>query len=212
MSAYTLFTFVTVLLYFTVCNKAYQVLICGDYHHGLSFADPLGCSGFYVCLRGQLLRHECSIGLVFDPKTQSCNLPFLVQCFNGDRSGAFLSGHQLENNRNPVVDLPYEKPAAPPQPCDKPPPPTPCNKPPPALSTTPPPFILSTVAPLISPKDCIGLQDGTLFADAKHCRCFYVCRHNHAKRQSCPPGQWFDREIKACRIRSDVKNCLANRN
>ncbi|KRF98214.1 uncharacterized protein Dwil_GK28235, partial [Drosophila willistoni] len=118
MRAYNLLvlTFVTVLLSFTGCSNGNPQPDCREHHNGLSFADPGSCSSFYVCLRGRTLRQECATGLVFDPKTQSCNLPILVQCINGDRSGAFLSGHRPDNNGHRPVEPPCDKPLPPPPP------------------------------------------------------------------------------------------------
>ncbi|KRF79089.1 uncharacterized protein Dvir_GJ10070 [Drosophila virilis] len=99
---------------------------CTEHINGLSFADPISCSSFYVCLRGRALRRECAHGLYFDPRTQICNLPSLVECRNGDRSSAIVSGHDHEGH------LAASSGKAPCETTPKPP----CDKP--KLTTTPP--------------------------------------------------------------------------
>ncbi|KQS30401.1 uncharacterized protein Dere_GG19504 [Drosophila erecta] len=65
---------------------------------------------------------------------------------------------------------------------------------------------------LISRHDCRGQDDGTFLADVRHCRRYYVCNRQRSRRQNCPTGFWFDRELKACRLASLVGNCDAMRN
>ncbi|KAH8419065.1 hypothetical protein KR222_003290, partial [Zaprionus bogoriensis] len=214
-------------------SEAYQP-DCTEHINGISFADPASCSSFYVCLRGRALRRECGHGLFFDPKTQICNLPSLVECFNGDRSSSVVSGHGHGGHQSaPGGKAPCE--TTPKPPCNKPETPTPAPPPRPTPCTTtassesstttfPPATVASKVKSskkkvdvipaeaLVSLRDCQGLEDGTFLTNSRHCRRFYVCRNNRARTQLCPAGQWFDRELKTCRSRFEVTNCLIGRN
>ncbi|XP_030078624.1 integumentary mucin A.1-like [Drosophila hydei] len=128
-----LLTFVTALAALAASGEAH-IPDCTDHINGLSFADPISCSSFYVCLRGRALRRECSHGLSFDPRTQICNLPSLVECHNGDRSSFIVSGHDHDGH----LAAPGGK-----APCETTTPKPPCNKtkptsPPPCTKTTTP--------------------------------------------------------------------------
>ncbi|XP_017856419.1 PREDICTED: uncharacterized protein LOC108609198 [Drosophila arizonae] len=123
-----LLTFVTALASLAASGEAH-IPDCTDHINGLSFADPISCSSFYVCLRGRALRRECGHGLYFDPRTQICNLPRLVECHNGDRSGSIVTGDAHDDHlAAPGGKAPCE--TTPKPPCTKTAPtaPPPCTK------------------------------------------------------------------------------------
>ncbi|XP_037726217.1 protein obstructor-E [Drosophila subpulchrella] len=207
--------------------------ICENRFNDLSFADPASCSSFYVCQRGNAIRRECSNGLYFDPKIQSCNLPGLVKCFNGERGVALLGAGKinltqaLDPNGNPKAVAATT--AATTTIC----PPTTTTKDPKMVSvTTKSPGSAKesndsdTIRPSVpvsleakiridvlrSSRDCRDISDGVYLTDPQHCRRYYMCRKNRPKRHNCPRNQWFNRELLICQDRDEVLNCPSNRN
>ncbi|XP_017082003.1 uncharacterized protein LOC108115194 [Drosophila eugracilis] len=236
-----------VLLYSAVPLIKALTTICADIFNDLSFADPASCSSFYVCQRGKAIRRECSNGLYFDPKIQSCNLPGLIKCFNGDRGVTLLGPTQVNQtsvlpdgkakDEVPVTTYCPPTTASPPKKIQK------VHKEKAIIPTTPKSInikkskvpirhnmdnedddndnheIIEVAQPpveridvLRSSRDCRGIEDGVYLTDPRHCRRFYMCRKNRARRHNCPANQWFDRETKACANRTEVSNCPANRN
>ncbi|XP_016942111.2 peritrophin-44 [Drosophila suzukii] len=201
--------------------------ICENRFNDLSFADPASCSSFYVCQRGNAIRRECSNGLYFDPKIQSCNLPGLVKCFNGERGVALLGPGKI--NQSQTLD-PYGNPKAVAATtvatttiC----PPTTTTKNPKMVSVTTKspgsakesndsvPVVLEAkirIDVLRSSRDCRDISDGVYLTDPQHCRRYYKCRKNRPKRHNCPRNQWFNRELLICQDRDEVLNCPSNRN
>ncbi|XP_033169115.1 uncharacterized protein LOC117146748 [Drosophila mauritiana] len=202
--------------------------VCADRFNGLSFADPASCSSFFVCQRGNAVRRECSNGLFYDPKIQTCNLPGLVKCFNGDRGGAVLGDVKANVTLVPDGKAKEEATATTTQTTTCPPTTTVT----PAVTTKKSKLMLDAedaddahsmlhVTPyplsnridvLRSQRDCRGINDGEYLTDPKHCRRFYMCHKNRVKRHNCPRNQWFDRETKSCQDRELVLNCPVNRN
>ncbi|XP_016962555.1 uncharacterized protein LOC108032989 [Drosophila biarmipes] len=195
--------------------------ICENRFNDLSFADPASCSSFYVCQRGNAVRRECSNGLYFDPKIQTCNLPGLVKCFNGERGVALLGGG-TPNQTQKAVAATTARPLQTTTLC---PPTTTTGH---HIETTKKAKIVSatTKSPieeaagdhkiridvLRSSRDCRGVDDGVYLTDPRHCRRYYMCLRNRAKRHSCPPKQWFNRELLICQDQAEVLNCPSNRN
>ncbi|XP_017050936.1 uncharacterized protein LOC108094710 [Drosophila ficusphila] len=245
-----LLTLVIVLSSAVTFIEAARNTTCSDQFNDLAFADPLSCSSFYVCLRGKAIRRECSNGLYFDQKIQSCNLPGLTKCFNGDRSGGSLKGNTAnqtaasndeESNSRDVEkakDEVNEVTTCSTTICVT----TPGNKVKDAVAklrrriqqlgsnstnssspndpstviireiifvTEEPPQGLSIFK---STRDCRDLTDGVYLVDPNHCRRYYICTKNRAKRHKCPKKQWFDRESRACRDQDQVLNCPSGRN
>ncbi|KAH8312754.1 hypothetical protein KR044_012669, partial [Drosophila immigrans] len=218
-------TLVIALSALTASSQAHQP-DCSDHINGLSFADPVSCSSYYICLRGRALRRECGHGLFFDPRTQICNLPRLVECHNGDRTPCVTTTKEpcttpttpCTTTKEPCTTTPCTTTK---EPCTT----TPCTTTAAPCTTTPcatseNPIIVKIVdkvvsspaEALVSLRDCQGIEDGTIFTNARHCRRFYVCRNNRVRHQVCPGGQWFDRELKICRNQREVTNCFAGRN
>ncbi|XP_039496761.1 protein obstructor-E [Drosophila santomea] len=206
--------------------------VCADRFTGLSFADPASCSSFYVCQRGNAIRRECSSGLYYDPKIQTCNLPGLIKCFNGDRGVALLP--EVKRNGTALPDGKPKEVATTTPPHTTAPHTTAV---PLLVVTTKNPKMAATAIPisqddasdadgahavtqdtphgmdvLRSSRDCRGIADGEYLADPKHCRRFYMCHKNRPKRHNCPRNHWFDRETKSCQVREKVLNCPSNRN
>ncbi|XP_005187040.3 uncharacterized protein LOC101891419 [Musca domestica] len=53
---------------------------CSSCEDGELVADRSSCSSYYLCVGGQALRQTCGPGLLFDSRTRSCNLDYLVDC------------------------------------------------------------------------------------------------------------------------------------
>ncbi|XP_052849526.1 uncharacterized protein LOC128260501 isoform X1 [Drosophila gunungcola] len=182
--------------------------VCLDRFNDLSFADPASCSSFYMCQRGKAIRRECSNGLYFDPKIQSCNLPGLIRCFNGDRGGGELKPVAATTVKplTTTCITTTTKPAT-------------TTKKPKAVTAnvTPAPIVVYEEMPAgldvrRFSQDCRGVEDGEYLTDPRHCRRYYMCQNNRAKRHNCPRNEWFDRETKTCQNRDDVLNCPSRRN
>ncbi|KRF98306.1 uncharacterized protein Dwil_GK15034 [Drosophila willistoni] len=120
-------------------------------------------------------------------------------------SGALLSEHRPGNNGH--VSPPTTTTTAP---CKETTTPSCETTPGTPSNTIEDPAALAEI--LTSRHDCRGIQDGTLYGDRRHCRRFYVCRNNRSRRQICPNGEWFDRQLQTCQPRGQVTNCIGNRN
>ncbi|XP_041566604.1 uncharacterized protein LOC108134832 isoform X2 [Drosophila elegans] len=159
-----------------------------------------------MCQRGKAIRRECSSGLYFDPKIQSCNLPGLIRCFNGDRGGGELRPvPAAATTVGPLTTTCITTTSKPPTTTKKP------------KAVTPAPSDVYEEMPigldvLRSSQDCRGVEDGEYLTDPRHCRRYYICQKNRAKRHNCPRNEWFDRETKTCQNRDDVFNCPSRRN
>ncbi|XP_044250872.2 peritrophin-44, partial [Drosophila takahashii] len=209
-------TLVILLLCSVVPLISAQNAVCANRFNDLSFADPVSCSSFYVCQRGKAVRRECSEGLYFDPKIQACNLQGLIKCFNGDRSVTYMVG-----NRSSVPDGSAKATAV-----------TTASEtttcPPETTTTTQKPKQLLIESPIMdrnlsngtkiivdvlrSSRDCRDISDGVYLTDPRHCRRYYMCTRNRARRHNCPRKEWFDRELLICRSQDEVLNCPSNRN
>ncbi|KAH8354851.1 hypothetical protein KR084_011915, partial [Drosophila pseudotakahashii] len=210
-------TLVILLLSSVVPLISAQNASCANRFNDLSFADPVSCSSFYVCQRGKAIRRECSEGLYFDPKIQSCNLQGLIKCFNGDRSVSIVVKNKVSVPDGSAKATAVAVASL-----------TTTTGPPTTTTQRPKQLLIPTESPIIdhnndnatkiridvlrSSRDCRDISDGVYLTDPRHCRRYYMCSRNRARRHNCPRNEWFDRELLICRSQDEVLNCPSNRN
>ncbi len=69
-----------ILLMMTTTLRAQIVTDVPCYEWGKYYASPVSCSVFYICapIVSVLYAYECPPGMHFNPSTESCDYPFLI--------------------------------------------------------------------------------------------------------------------------------------
>lgn len=166
---------------------------CTSANNGFLFANPANkCKSFFKCQAGYAYQISCGHGLLFNDLTKYCDWAYNVQCKKPEGGGG---GGNNGHYQSPVwiwcSMFPFFRPIS-------------CSA------------LIFRLFEMFSLQNCVGLVDGTMFANHQSgCKQFYICHHGRYSESRCEGRLVFNERIRACDWPQNVQcachnQCIGN--